>query len=215
MSLPVLYYIHDPMCSWCWGFRPAWQQVEKALTGKITIQYVLGGLAADNDFPMPVQMQARIKDTWLHIQKEIPGTEFNFDFWTQNKPRRSTYPACRAIIAAGLQEQSTAGKNTKNLLFAIQQAYYLDAKNPSDSEVLVQLSKDLGLDAKQFKVDLDSEKCEQLLQQELQLTNKLGASSFPSLVLNYNGSNTLISIDYNNSETIISSILKNMKTSAG
>ena len=24
----VLYYVHDPMCSWCWGFVPVQQQLQ-------------------------------------------------------------------------------------------------------------------------------------------------------------------------------------------
>ncbi len=204
----TLYYVHDPMCSWCWGFRPIWQEVQSALTGKLTVRYLLGGLAADNAMPMPADMQANIKDTWAHIQKEIPGTVFNFDFWTQNQPRRSTYPSCRAVIAAGLQGQPQAADN---MLLAIQQAYYMQARNPSDSDVLIQLAMDSGLDAAQFKTDLVSSKCEQLLQQDLQMANKLGVRSFPGLVLTCNGSNALISIDYTNSETIVSSILATLR----
>jgi len=204
----TLYYVHDPMCSWCWGFRPVWQQMRSALAGELTIRYLLGGLAADNDMPMPADMQANIKDTWAHIQKEIPGTEFNFSFWTQNQSRRSTYPACRAVIAAGLQGQAQAADN---MLLAIQQAYYLQAKNPSDSDVLIRLAIDSGLDAAQFKADLFSAQCEQLLQQDLQMVNKLGIRSFPSLVVTCNGSNALISIDYTNGETIVSSILATLQ----
>jgi len=188
MPLATLYYVHDPMCSWCWGFRPAWQEVQQevqsALKDKIRVQYVLGGLAADSDLPMPAEMQANIKDTWAHIQKEIPCTAFNFDFWTQNQPRRSTYPSCRAVIAASLQGQDKAGEN---MLLAIQQAYYLQAKNPSDSDVLIQLSADCGLDSERFATDLFSDKCEQLLQQDLQLAKQLDVHSFPSLVLACNG----------------------------
>ncbi len=204
MTAATLYYVHDPMCSWCWGFRPVWQQVQSALSGKVEICYLLGGLAADNDQPMPAEMQANIKDTWAHIQQEIPGIAFNFDFWTQNQPRRSTYLSCRAVIAAGLQGQAHA---SENMLLAIQQAYYLQAKNPSDSDVLIQLAINCKLDSKRFEADLFSAQCEQLLQQDLHTAIQLGVRSFPSLVLCYNGSNTLIPIDYNHSENIVSRIL--------
>jgi len=190
------------MCSWCWGFRPAWKQVQTALKGKVHIQYVLGGLAPDTQQTMPEDMQNTIKQTWQTIQQEIPGTQFNYDFWSKCQPRRSTYPACRAVIAAGLQ-----GENYANLmLLAIQQAYYLQAKNPSDEAVLIQLSAEIGLDEKQFETDLLSEKCEKLLNEQLQLTRRLDVTGFPSLVLSYNESNTLILINYTNSETIVSNI---------
>ncbi len=204
MRAATLYYVHDPMCSWCWGFRPVWQQVQSALSGKVEICYLLGGLAADNEQPMPAEMQANIRDTWTYIQQQIPGTTFNFDFWTQNQPRRSSYLSCRAVIAAGLQGQASA---SENMLLAIQQAYYLQAKNPSDSDVLIQLAADCKLDSKRFEADLFSAQCEQLLQQDLHSAMQLGVHSFPSLVLCYNDSNSLIPIDYNCSENIVSHIL--------
>ncbi len=204
MSLASLYYVHDPMCSWCWGFRPVWQQVQLALADKVNARYLLGGLAADNEQPMTAEMQTNIQQTWAHIQREIPGTAFNFDFWRQNQPRRSTYPACRAVIAAHFQG---GGKAAEKMLLAIQQAYYLQAKDPSDMAVLIQLAVSSGLDGQRFEANLSSQKCEQVLQQNLQQSRELGVSSFPTLVLSNNGSNALISIDYTKSETIVSSVL--------
>ena len=207
-ELATLYYVHDPMCSWCWGFRPVWQEVKQALSGQVNIQNVLGGLAADAQETMPQEMQQSIRGNWQRIQQEIPGTVFNYDFWSICKPRRSTYPACRAVIAAGFQGQEYADK----MLFAIQQAYYLKAKNPSDYAVLKQLSRDIGLNAAQFEKDLNAVKCEDFLNLNLQLTSRLNVTGFPSLVLASNKDNALIYIDYNDSEVIVSEIKELIQT---
>ena len=175
----ILYYGHDPMCSWCWGFRPVWQQLQQALTGIVDIRYVLGGLAPDTDQPMPEEMQRNIRDTWRTIQREIPGTEFNYDFWTRCNPRRSTYPSCRAIIACRMQQPALE----ENMLLAIQHAYYLQAKNPSDDAVLISLAADIGLDVEKFSSDLNSEACRKLLDDEISTARDLYIHSFPSLVL--------------------------------
>ncbi len=202
-TLPTLYYIHDPMCSWCWGFRTVWDQVQLTLADKVNIQYVLGGLAADTSQAMPDNMQQTIQQAWQQIQQKIPGTEFNYDFWTLCHPRRSTYPACRAVIAAGMQGEV----NVKQMLLAIQKAYYLQAKNPSNDAVLIQLAINMGLQSKKFTSDLNSEKCQQLFEQQRQLAHNLGINGFPSLVLRNNGSNTMIHIDYTKYEGIVSSII--------
>ncbi len=202
-TLPVLYYVHDPMCSWCWGFRPVWTQVQQALNGIVNIQYVLGGLAPDTDQPMPENMQRSIRDSWQKIQQEIPGIEFNYDFWSVCKPRRSTYPACRAVIASKMQLPQAE----KEMILAIQQAYYLDAKNPSDDDVLIQLADDIGLNTDTFVSDFKSSTCRNELEREMLLTRNLHVSSFPSLVLSQAGKDTTIHIDYNNSDEIIKQIL--------
>ena len=199
----VLYYVHDPMCSWCWGFRPAWTQVQQALAGIVNIQYVLGGLAADTDEPMSENMQNSIRDNWHRIQREIPDIEFNYDFWSVCKPRRSTYPACRAVIASKMQQPQSEQK----MILAIQQAYYLDAKNPSDDDVLIQLADDIGLNIDMFVIDYRSEECRNVLAGELLLTRNLYVSSFPSLVLSRADRDVSILIDYINSDNVVNQIL--------
>ena len=204
--MPVLYYIHDPMCSWCWGFRKVWQELQVQLDGSVAIKYVLGGLAPDSDLPMPLALQETISNTWRKIQREIPGTEFNYNFWTDCQPRRSTYPACRAIIACRMQQAELE----LDMLLAIQQTYYLHAKNPSDNDVLIQLASDIGLNAEVFAKDIESETCHKLLFDELQESRRLYVHSFPSLVLSCNGVDSAIAIDYNNSHQILQSILSKM-----
>ena len=86
----ILYYVHDPMCSWCWGFRPTWTEIKANLPEAVEIKYLLGGLAPDSDEPMPESMQSDIAGYWKIIQQRIPGTQFNFDFWDKCEPRRST-----------------------------------------------------------------------------------------------------------------------------
>ncbi|MFT5706090.1 MAG: putative protein-disulfide isomerase [Oceanospirillaceae bacterium] len=39
---------------------------------------------------------------WKNIQ-ELLGTRFNHDFWRENSPRNSTYPAYIAVIAVRWQ----------------------------------------------------------------------------------------------------------------
>ena len=204
----TLYYIHDPMCSWCWGFRHTWLKVIKQISNDIEIRYVLGGLAADTDEPMPDDMQKNIRETWQRIQKDIPGTKFNYEFWSTCKPRRSTYPACRAIIAANNQN-TTAGSQ---MLLAIQQAYYLNALNPSDESVLITLAEGLGLDKQQFSDDLVSAETHKQLLAEFELRRKLKVYSFPSIVLQKNDRCTSIELDYNHADFIVRQIVEALDT---
>jgi putative protein-disulfide isomerase len=196
------------MCSWCWGFRPVWLDLQEKLKGKVIIKYVLGGLAPDSDVSMPTDMQAMIRNTWKNIQREIPGTQFNYDFWAVCSPRRSTYPACRAIVACRMQQP----EKDNEMLLAIQQAYYLQAKNPSDVDVLTQVAESIGLNPEKFSDDLISEACQSFLQDELQLASDISVSSFPSLVYSYRGVEKSIHISYNDSEYILQQVFAEIQT---
>ncbi len=209
--MSTLYYVHDPMCSWCWGFHPAWLELQSKLPNDIQITHVLGGLAPDTNEIMPKAMQNAIRGYWKNIQTRIPGTRFNFDFWDfpeKSQPRRSTYPACRAVIAA---TQQNAEIETEMIL-AIQQSYYLHAKNPSDHHVLADIAEFLTLDRARFEADLISEKVDRKLLADIEFSRQLGAQGFPSLI-HVIGSEPssklkrLIPIDYNHSETMLAAII--------
>nr|WP_211318319.1 DsbA family protein [Photobacterium sanctipauli] len=201
MEKPTLYYVYDPMCSWCWGYKPIWKQVEERLSEKVEIQYVLGGLAPDSDVPMPEAMQHQITAYWQKIENYL-GTSFNYDFWQQNTPRRSTYPACRAIIAA--REQGAE----KPMLDEIQHAYYLDAKNPSDNPILLGLAESIGLDMTKFESDFLSDECHQHLLSEIGFARSIGGNSFPSLFVVSSQRVTEIQVNYEDGEDTVSKVLK-------
>lgn len=188
----TLIYVHDPMCSWCWGFAPTLDELLAALPAELHLCRLLGGLAPDSDQPMPEETRQYVQRQWRNIQERIPGTPFNFDFWTLCAPRRSTYPACRAVIAARQQGEDLDARMTR----AIQQAYYLQARNPSDPDTLVALAAELGLDTSDFATALWSEAVQQQLLDEIRRSRELGAEGFPSLILEEGGRRKSLRIDY-------------------
>ena len=198
----MLYYVHDPMCSWCWGFAPVLGQLLKRLPVDVQVTRLLGGLAVDSDQPMPLALQQTIAATWRRIQERIPATQFNFDFWTQCAPRRSTWPACRAVIAARQQGEEFDARMTR----AIQQAYYTQARNPSDEMTLIELAVQLGLDEQAFARALSGEPVQQQLLMEIERTRQLHATSFPGLVLEAAGNIWPIPVNYNDSAPMLEMI---------
>ena len=191
------------MCSWCWGFSHTWNKVKNSLPSEINVQYVLGGLAPDSSEVMPNEMREYIQMNWHKIEQKIPGVSFNYTFWDSCTPKRSTYPACRAVIAVKNQNSDLE----QTMVKLIQQAYYLEAKNPSEDDVLISLAKTLDLDIKQFTQDLNSESTQQLLSDDIALMQSMGVSSFPSLVLQTTNGIKSITIDYNNPKLILNQII--------
>lgn len=201
----TLYYSHDPMCSFCWGFRPEWEALQSMLDEQlpeIDLVYIMGGLAPDSDEPMPAEMQHKLQATWRYIQDRMPGTQFNFDFWHKQQPRRSTYPACRAVVAAKMLDP----KIEYPMILAIQQAYYLQALNPSNEDTLIACARSIGLDTHQFRTTLRSEECDRAFAADRQLSRSLGISSFPSLVIRRGKSRFNIPVNYNNAAGMMKQI---------
>jgi putative protein-disulfide isomerase len=207
----TLYYAHDPMCSWCWGFAPTWRRVRERLPAGVRVRRLLGGLAPDTETPMPAEMRRHLQATWKRIQERIPGTEFNFDFWRLCEPRRATWRACRAVIAARSQDPAAE----EPMIARIQGTYYLEARNPSDAPVLGRLAAELGLDEVRFLADLDHPECQALLDEEMALCRRLGLTGFPSLALETGGGAWPVAVDYTDPSAILGPIDLLLQTGDG
>ncbi len=199
-----LYYVHDPMCSWCFAFEPVWESVCARLPASVEAVRILGGLAPDTDQPMAASMQSRIQQIWHTIEIAVPGTSFNFDFWRVATPRRATFPACRAVIAVARH----APELETEMIRLIQNAYYREARNPSDQQTLINLADSLGLDRQQFAADLDSRETVAELNHQIAFSRQLGVETFPSLVFHNSALGCrLLDIDYQNAEFLLQQII--------
>lgn len=208
MTSSTIYYVHDPMCSWCWAYRPVLDALRASLPAGVQWKNLLGGLARDSSEPMPEETRAMIMNHWRHIEETL-GTEFNFDFWENCNPRRSTYPACRAVLAAATQ--GAEGK----MIDAIQRAYYLRAMNPSRVKTLIALAGELGLDRLRFASEINAPETRHALLAEIGRARAMGISSFPSLALESEGRISRIPHDYQSAEPTQAAISNLLQASAG
>lgn len=174
----------------------------KALPRNIEIVYLVGGLAPDTTEPMPLATQKMVQQAWQRIEQTVPGVHFNWDFWSRNTPIRSTYPACRAVLAA--KKQRTEAE--VEMIRAIQTAYYQQAKNPSLAETLHACAHEIDLDVSTFIEDLKSSAIENELQQQIQQARSMDVHSYPSLRLINNHTVFPIAIDYLNHQTMLDAI---------
>lgn len=173
--MPGYLYVADPMCSWCWGFAPVLERVVRE-TGA-SVRYVMGGLAPDSDEVMPEETRAYVQSAWDAVERAT-GARFERAFWERCIPRRSTWPACRAVLAA---ERLEAG-STARMFAALQRAYYLEARNPSEVETLIEVGTEQGFEREAFGAALESVEVRADLERDFALKERLGVSGFPTLV---------------------------------
>ncbi len=169
-------YVADPMCSWCWGFERALTQLRESCP--LPLEFVLGGLAPDNEQPMAAEMRAMIAKNWKRVE-EVTGAAFNWDYWERAEPRRSTWPACRLMLAAELESRGGA----ERAYGAIQRAYYRDARDPSQLEVLLQIGTELGLERERLAGELNGANLRALHRTHRERMAEIGARGFPTLFL--------------------------------
>ena len=163
---------------------------------------VVGGLAPDSDEPMSLDMRLKATGIWHTIQERVPGTRFNFEFWEKCTPRRSTYNACRAVLATARLSPA----HEEPMIHAIQQAYYLDARNPSDISTLVDLAVEIGLDRTLFAAEMQSLSVQGQLHDEITFARRAPINGFPSLVLHTPSGLHPVNLDYRDAAPMLRQI---------
>ena len=189
-TVGTLYYFGDPMCSWCWGFRPVLEQVELEYP-ELQRVMVLGGLRGGDEVPMSDDLAAMIRNAWTRIE-ESTGQDFNYDLWELHRPLSTTWPACRAVLAARLLDP----KAEWPFMVAMFGAYFTRALDPSSRETHLMIAEEQGFDREVYSGVLESEQAERTLQTDLRTTQRYGITGFPSVVLSIAGNNYLISPGY-------------------
>jgi putative protein-disulfide isomerase len=94
-------------------------------------------------------------------------------------------------------------ESEEGMIAAIQQAYYLQAKNPSEEKVLISLASELGLDKQPFATLLNHPSTQQRLDSEITHAHRLGVLSFPSLVFQTSESYWPVAVDYLSPEPML------------
>lgn len=139
--LDVTYYT-DPLCSWSWAFEPVWRRLRFALGPALEYRYRMAGMIPDwsryvdpvNDIGSPAHMGPR----WLEVSR-TSGMPIAPEVW-QHDPPASSYPACLAVKAAGMQGPDVADRYLRRL----REAVMLEGRNIAKREVLLAVGAELS-----------------------------------------------------------------------
>jgi putative protein-disulfide isomerase len=191
-SKPVgtLRYFGDPMCSWCWGFRPVLEQVDREYP-ELRRVTIMGGLRGETDQPMSDELATLVQGAWRRIE-DATGAPFNHELWRRHRPLATTLPACRAVLAARLMD----AEREWPFMVAMFRAYFTEALDPTQRDTFLRVAEQQGFPREAFEAKLESPEVEQALQRDLRTTRQFGITGFPSVVLTLGKDHYLISPGY-------------------
>src|SRR6478735_11866297 len=171
-----LLYFTDPICSSCWGIEPQLRKLKQEYGDYFEIEYRMGGLLKSwseyggSDVNGPQSVAQHWEEASAYYQMPING-----DVWNED-PLHSSYPPAIAFKAAQLQDSYKAD----HFLRRIKEMIFIEKKNITKPEYLVQAARDSGLDAGQFEYDYEH-KAEQLFKEDLSMTRAWGVRGFPTI----------------------------------
>ena len=170
-----LYYFADPMCSWCYGFGPA-VAAFAAQHADLPITPVMGGLRPYTAHALPTKQAQEIRTHWHHVE-EASGLPFDDALLMKPGFIYDTEPACRAVVVV----RAMVGADALAYLKSVQDAFYRDARDVTDADVLAAIAQECGLDHAQFAASLPTDAMREAVRADFALTQSVGIRGFPAL----------------------------------
>lgn len=178
MNTPTLWYFADPMCSWCWGFSPTLEAIRDIYRGRMKIALVLGGLRPGETAPMTAPGRDDILHHWQQVHT-LTGQPFRFDNALPDGFVYDTEPASRAVVAAGSLDPE--------LIFpmfrSIQSAFYAEAQDVKQADVLANMAATLGVSASEFLSAFHSDAARTKTRAHFRHARQAGVRGFPTLIV--------------------------------
>jgi putative protein-disulfide isomerase len=177
---PLIIYIADPMCSWCYGFAPEIAKV-KAAYPEHEFRTIMGGLRPGGTDTM-ASMSEFLEHHWKEMS-ERTGQPVNYGIIGDENFILDTEPGCRAVVAA----RKMGVVDDLAFFHEVQKAFYVDNHSMTSTNTFEQIATKAGLDAVTFKEVFESEETKYDTRAEFQLSSEMGIRGYPSVVLRHNG----------------------------
>ena len=178
MNPPILWYVADPMCSWCWGFAPVIDALRATCRDRVRPALVLGGLRPGTTEALTADARETILHHW-HAVHARTGQPFRFEGALPEGFVYDTEPACRAVAVAGELEPA----RVFDLFQTIQRAFYAEGRDVTQRTTLTDLATGLGIDADAFARAFDSARARARTAAHFRQARLAGVTGFPTLIL--------------------------------
>lgn len=201
MGQPILWYFVDPMCSWCWGFTPVFDQVKNKYDDLVQTAFILGGLRPGGKDPVTQQFRDDIFHHWHEVQKKT-GATFKFEGAMSDGFIYDTEIPSRAIVAVS----EAAPDETFPFYKTVQGSFYRDNVDVTQVAELILLAEKHGVEATKFLEIFNSDDAKNKTHGHFQKAREFGVKGFPSLILQKDERYHLITNGYRTFEDIQSEL---------
>lgn len=193
----TLMYIGDPMCSWCWGFAPVLQRIQKEYEGRLVIEPIVGGLRPWTDEPLEEEFRKTILHHWREVH-EASGQPFCFDFEMGENFMYDTEPGCRAVVTM----RELKPEWTLPYFHSLHRAFYADNMDITKAELLATEAETFGIDRSEFLELFEQDDIKRLTVNDFKRSRSMGVTAYPAVVVQMEGELKLLTYGFMSFEEI-------------
>lgn len=192
VSAPILHYIYDPLCGWCYGAAP----LVAAARAVVTVRPHGGGMMSGGGRQ---QVTPQLRDYVMQHDRRIAaltGQAFGDAYFDGLLRDGSAVLDSTPPIAAMLAAEQLAGRGL-DMVERLQTAHYVEGRRIGETSTLLAMAAAIGLNPDAFAGALDEQlgdPVQRHIRDTRHFMGQVGASGFPSFVLETGGSRRLLDL---------------------
>jgi len=191
-----LIYVADPMCSWCYGFGTTVDALlaDPGLAAPLNLALVMGGLRPYTTEPLTTAKADELVGHWQHVHEAVgvpfaqaPNTAMHREGFVYD-----TEPASRATVTV----RAMSPRHVWRYFSSVQRAFYADAQDVTQPEVLADLAVAIGLPRQEFAAGFASQRMRDETRADFEQSQAWGIRGFPAVVAEHGGQLHLVAHGY-------------------
>ena len=188
-----VFYIMDTMCGWCYGFSRTINRIYEVFKNDFDFILNPGGMWVGEDIKT-VDKEFSIEILSYNEEiSELSGAEFGAAF-EKNILRNygmvlDSMPGAKAVVLIQILKNEIKFEYLKK----IQDAFFMNGKNPNDWNLYAEIGQGFGLSKEEFRERFNSEEILKKTIEGFVFSRKLGVTGFPSLAVEKDGRTFLVS----------------------
>lgn len=176
---------HDILCCWCYLAAGRLRKAIEGVQGRVILGYRLFPLHPTGEsylrrFGSGEQAKEVIMEHWAAAKAHPDGGAINVTLMRQRHfPYPPSMPVMKGVKAAE-QQGGVAGHEA--YATRAREVHFLECRNLADTEVLIKIARDVGLDLPRFVRDLEDPQREAEVYREHEAAVRRGIRSTPTVV---------------------------------
>jgi putative protein-disulfide isomerase len=195
-------YVFDPLCGFCYAFEPEMKKLQAKYKDKFEFEIIAGGMIlGDREGPI-AKVAPHIADGYKDLEA-MSSARFGPNFLNKIM-KDGTYKMSSELPSIALEVfKSMQPQNAISFANDIQMMLYYDGISLNEPANYGNLVKKYGIDATDFVSKLSLPEWKTKAYDQFALASKLGATSFPMLILHQDNKMQVLTSGFETYENLI------------
>lgn len=181
MIKDTIYYVYDPLCSWCYGFSPVIKKLKNSFKNEFNFEVVSGGMqSGERKQPVSV-IRAYLKGAYKNVT-ERTGVEFGDKFMAVLEDGTRMLDSVPPSIALSVIKELKP-EETLNFAATIQEAIYYDGMDWNLVEAYIPYLENFKIDPEDFRRKFEDPIYKEKTLEDFKMAANFGVTGFPTVIL--------------------------------